>query len=89
MSRYQVNVETGENTIIPLTSAEVGERATNAAAEAVERSAEQRVGDDNFTFDGVMLVIAKAFHNHENRVRALEGKSSLTLKQVVAALRKL
>ena len=45
--------------------------------------------EDNFSFDGVMVTIAKAFHNHENRIRTWEGKSSVTLKQVVKALRAL
>ena len=50
---------------------------------------ENQKREDNFDFDGVMVTIAKAFHNHENRIRALEGESSVTLKQVVKALRAL
>jgi hypothetical protein len=37
----------------------------------------------------VLLIIAKAFHNHENRIRALEGSPAVTLRQVIAALRAL
>lgn len=37
----------------------------------------------------VLLIIAKAFHNHENRIRALEGDPAVTLRQVIAALKAL
>jgi hypothetical protein len=43
----------------------------------------------DFNADRLKLIIAKALHNHENRIRALEGKPSVTLQQVIDALRKL
>ena len=42
-----------------------------------------------FSADRLKLIIAKALHNHENRIRTLEGKPSVTLQQVIDALRKL
>ena len=66
---------------------------TDAEIDAVDivdvEAAELQKEEDNFNFKDVMITIAKAFHNHENRLRALEGKSSVTLKQVVKALRAL
>ncbi len=49
----------------------------------------EKLEEDNFNWDGIMQTIAKAFHNHENRLRALEGKQPINLRQVVKALRKL
>jgi hypothetical protein len=42
-----------------------------------------------FNFPGVMLVIAKAFHKHENEIRALNSQPSVTLQQVIKGLRAL
>lgn len=45
--------------------------------------------NDEFSNNDVLKIIAKAFLNHENRLRALEGKNSITLTQLLSALRKL
>ncbi len=42
-----------------------------------------------FDFEGVLLVIAKAFHNINNRVRVIEGKSEWTLSRTIKELRQL
>jgi len=55
-------------------------------------ASEQYLDDEaekGMTSDSVLLLIAKALHNHENRIRALEGKGPVTLKQVISAIRKL
>lgn len=39
--------------------------------------------------DSALNIIAKAFLNHENRIRVLEGKPAITFKQLINALRKL
>jgi len=89
MSRLEINTQTGVQTVTPLTPSELSDVADRVEAELEQRAAEQQASEDTFSFDGVMLTIAKALHNHENRLRVLEGKGSLTLKQVVKALRSL
>jgi len=89
MSRIEIDVTTGDSTTIPLTQVEL-----DAAAQATQQEADDKVisdqeREDNFTFDNVMITIAKAFHNHENRLRDLESKPHITLKQLVTALRQL
>lgn len=56
----------------------------------------QEIDDDEdievsngFNKDKILKIIAKAFLNHENRVRVLESKSPITLSQLITALRKL
>lgn len=61
----------------------------NAVTPADISAAENQEAEDNFNFTDVMKTIAKALHNHENRLRALEGKPDITLRQVVSAIRKL
>ncbi len=61
----------------------------NAVLESDIQAIESQAEEDNFNFPDVMKTIAKAFHNHENRIRALEGKQSVTKRQVIKALRKL
>jgi hypothetical protein len=43
----------------------------------------------DLSFDGALSTIAKAFHNINNRLRTLEGKTPWTFKQTIKALRKL
>lgn len=45
--------------------------------------------EDSMAFDNVLITIAKALHNHENRIRELEGKQPVTLRQLIKALRQL
>lgn len=78
---------TRKSRILPLTPEEISEAEERARLEIIDRQQEDRRKEDNFTFDGVMLVIAKALHNHENRLRALEGRQEVTLKQLIQALR--
>ena len=73
--------------VIPLTQEEILNAQKRTAEEIVRKQQEDQEREDNFTFDGVMLVIAKALHNHENRLRALEGRQEVTLKQLIQALR--
>ena len=54
-----------------------------------EVAAEVQVEEDAMLFPDVLKVLAKALHNHENRIRALEGKNPITLRQVIKALRNL
>lgn len=54
-----------------------------------EIDAEEQVKEDNLEFDDVLKTLAKGLHNHENRIRALEGSPSVTLRQVIKALRAL
>jgi len=53
------------------------------------KDTESQVEEDNFSFPGVMVTIAKALHNHENRIRALEGRPEITLGQTIRAIRAL
>jgi len=54
-----------------------------------ELDAETDKEEAEMAFPDVLITVAKGFHNHENRIRALEGKPPVTLKQVIKALRKL
>jgi len=55
-------------------------------------ASDQKLDDDaerEFDADDFRRIVAKALHNHENRIRTLEGNPPVTLKQVINALRKL
>jgi len=54
-----------------------------------ELDAEVQAEEDSMAFPNVLLTIAKALHNHENRLRMQEGKPSVTLRQVIKFLRTL
>lgn len=54
-----------------------------------EIDAEEQETEDNMSFDNVLITVAKGLHNHENRIRALEGKQPITLRQLIKGLRKL
>jgi len=54
-----------------------------------ELDAEVQAEEDSMDFPNVLITIAKGFHNHENRIRSLAGKTSITLRQVIKAIRKL
>ena len=60
--------------------------AQELAAAATVKTAKEEA---EFNFEGVLLTIAKAFHNHENRIRKTEGKAPVTLRQVIKKLRQL
>lgn len=74
---------------------DVRPQPTDAAVLAVPDATVQAVLDDakndrlDADVDDVLLVIAKAFHNHENRIRALESLPPVTLRQVIASLKTL
>ena len=55
----------------------------------LEIDAEIQAQEDEMAFPDVLKTIAKALHNHENRIRAIEGSPAVTLRQVVKALREL
>jgi hypothetical protein len=85
----ELNVATGElitRDYTPEEAAEAIARQTQAAADEVIRA---QIEEDNFTHEGVMLTIAKGFHDHENRIRVLESRPTVTLQQVITALKAL
>ena len=82
-------IKNGKKIVVPLTQEEIQDSQRRTAEEQQRKLTEEQEREDNFTFDGVMLVIAKAFLNHENRLRALENKPEVTLKQLIKALRQL
>ena len=47
---------------------------------------EQEENEDNFRVDDGVRILAKAVWNHENRIRALEGKNPVTFRVFVRAV---
>jgi len=69
------------------------EELTAWGVEYDEHKASGRLDDEKdeieFNSNNFRKMVVKALHDHENRIRALEGKPPVTLKQVISALRKL
>jgi hypothetical protein len=60
-----------------------------ADVDAADAAAQEASELANFNHEGVLLTIAKGFHELENRVRVLEGRPAVTLQQVIQALKAL
>jgi len=89
VKKAEHNLTSGEIQVTPLSPEELASAEQRTVEEDALRVVQEQEREDNFTFDGVMLTIAKAFLNHENRIRSLEGKQPVTLKQLIKALRAL
>lgn len=57
--------------------------------DVIAKQEDSQAEEDNMEFPNVLVTIAKGLHNHENRIRVLEGRASVTLRQLVSALREL
>jgi hypothetical protein len=61
----------------------------DAVDEADVVQSETDAQDSSFDFPGVLVTILKALHNHEVRIRTIEGRESRTLREVARMLRNL
>lgn len=82
-SRFEVNVETGEITEVPLTQAELD---AAAAAKAAEDAYNAPDAVASRTIDATDRLWFEVNFDQENRVRALEGKGAITRAQYRDAL---
>jgi hypothetical protein len=67
----------------------VGEDAVTRVWTVRDMTAEELDAEKGVQVDAVDIVVGKVLFNHENRIRALEGKQAVTAAQFKAALKAL
>jgi hypothetical protein len=67
----------------------VGEGAVTRVWTVRDMTAEELDAEKGVQVDAVDIVVGKVLFNHENRIRALEGKQAVTAAQFKAALKAL
>lgn len=60
-----------------------------AVADELVAEQEEMEKEDNFSIDAALLKLAKATFRQENRLRVLEGKTEITFRQFVKAVKAL